>query len=126
MRTRYLPVLAAAVLALTIPASVASGQTTDLLTSHQARELVATATTPDDHMKLSRHFSALAAKYDADAADHRELAAAYRKTPTASDTKRPGSPDTAAHCERFATSAANAAKEARALATEHERMATRK
>lgn len=125
MRTRYLP-LAAAVLALTASASVASGQPTDLLTSRQARDLVVAAKTPDDHMKLSRHFTALAAKYDADATEHRELAAAYRKAPTASETKRPGAPDTAAHCERFARAAADAAREARALATVHERMAAKR
>jgi hypothetical protein len=125
MRMRYLPVFAAAVLALTT-ATLATAQTADLLTSKQARDLVIRANTPDDHMKLSRHFTALAAKYDADAADHRDLAAAYRKAPTASETKRPGAPDTAAHCERFAQSTALAAKEARALAAAHERMATKK
>lgn len=126
MRMRYLPVFAATVLALITSARVATAQTTDLLTSKQARDLVVAANTPDDHMKLSRHFTALAAKYDAEAADHRELAAAYRKAPTASETKRPGAPDTAAHCERFAQSTATAAKEAQALAAAHERMATKK
>ena len=125
MRTRYIP-FAAAILALAASASLASGQTTDLLTSRQARDLVATARTPDDHTKLSRHFAALAAKYDAAAAEHQELAAAYRKAPTASETKRPGTPDTAAHCERFAKATADAAREARALATAHERMAARR
>lgn len=125
MRASYLP-FAAVILALTASASVASGQTTDLLTSRQARHLVVTAKTPDDHTKLSRHFTALAAKYDADATEHRELAAAYRKAPTASETKRPGTPDTAAHCERFARAAADAAREARALATAHERMAAKR
>lgn len=125
MSTRYSPVFAAAVLALTA-ASFANAQTADLLTSKQARDLVVTANTSDDHMKLSRHFTALAAKYDAEAADHHDLAAAYRKAPTASETKRPGAPDTAAHCERFAQSTARAAKEARALAAAHERMATGK
>ena len=125
MGTRYSPVFAAAVLTLTA-ASFANAQTADLLTSKQARDLVVAANTPDDHLKLSRHFTALAAKYDAEAADHQDLAAAYRKAPTASETKRPGAPDTAAHCERFAQSTARAANEARALAAAHERMATRK
>ena len=126
MRMHHLAVFAAALLTLTTSAGVAAGQSTDLLTSKQVRDLVATAATPDDHMKLSRHFTALAATYDAEAADHRELAAAYRKAPTASETKRPGAPDTASHCERFAQSTASAAKEARAMAAAHERMATRK
>ena len=89
------------------------------------RELVANAKTPADHLKLSRHFSALAEKYEADATEHRELAAVYRKAPTASETKRPGGPDTATHCDRFAVLAADAAKEARSVAAAHEGMAAR-
>jgi hypothetical protein len=110
-------------LALVASASVGFAQTTDLLGSAEVRELVAGAQTPADHTKLGRHYAALAGKYEADAAEHRTLAALYRKSPTASETKRPGMPDTAAHCERFARQAANAAAEARRLATAHERMA---
>jgi hypothetical protein len=98
-------------------------QSGDVLTSQQVRELAANAKTPADHMKLSKHFSALAARYEADAADHEEMAKAYRTTPTPSETKRPGAPDTAAHCQRFAELARQAAKEARDLAAAHEHMA---
>lgn len=130
MRTNPVRALAMTALALFTVVGAGSAQTNareaDLLPPKQVQQLVATAVTPADHTALARHFAALAAKYDAAAADHRQLAAAYRKTPTASETKRPGTPDTAAHCERFAQSTASAAKEARAMAAAHERLATRK
>ena len=128
MRTIPVRALAMTALALFAVVGVGSAQTntksSDLLPAKQVRQLVATATTPADHTALAKHFAALAEKYEADTAAHRALAAAYRKRPTASETKRPGTPDTAAHCERFATSAANAAQEARELAAAHERMAS--
>ena len=130
MRTIHVRALAVGVFALFTFASLAAaqsgaGKNPELLTPKQVRELVANATTPADHLKLSRHFSALAEKYEADATEHRELAAAYRKAPTASETKRPGGPDTATHCDRFAALAADAAKEARSLAAAHEGMAAK-
>jgi len=127
MRMIRLHVLALSALALlTFPGTGHSQTATanpNLLPSKQVRELVANAKTSDDHAKLARHFLALAEQYEADAADHKAFAEAYRKAPTASETKRPGGPDTAAHCDRFAKLAADAAKEARALAAAHERMA---
>ena len=103
-------------------ASKASG----LLTSKQVKELVANAKTPADHMKLNKHFLALAAKYEAESTDHVDLAKVYRKNPGASETKRPLAPDTAAHCDRFAEVTRDAAKAARDLAADHERMAAAK
>lgn len=74
-------------------------------------------------MKLSMHFSALAARYDADATEHDALAKLYRRMPNASETKRPSGPDTAVHCERFAERARDAARAARELAADHETLA---
>jgi hypothetical protein len=109
--------------------TIASAQNTkssDLLTTKQVQELLATAKTPADHMKLSRHFTALAAKYETDAKHHDLVAAAYRKNPTASESKRPGAPDTALHCERLAQLARDSAKVAREVAAEHQKMADAK
>ena len=116
--------LATAALAGAAHGQVASG-TANLLSSADVRALVAAAATPAEHTRISRHFAAVAAGYDADARSHRELAVLYRKSPTASETKRPGAPDTAAHCERLASRAAAAAREARHLADAHARAATR-
>jgi hypothetical protein len=119
----------AVVLATAALAGAARGQvpsrTADLLSSTDLRALVAAAATPADHTRISRHFAAVAAGYDADARAHRELAVLYRKSPTASETKRPGAPDTAAHCERLASRATEAAREARHLADGHARAAAR-
>lgn len=122
MRTQFVA-LAAALVVTTATPLFARQQTTDLLSVQQVQELVATAATPADHQKLARHFRALALKYEADATSHTTLAAQYKKQPTPSETKRPGAPDTASHCERFAKLAASAAKEAKALASAHEKMA---
>ena len=104
--------------------STKKDKSSDLLTADQVKELVAHAKTPADHMKLSKHFAALATKYDAEAKEHQALAKAYRSNPTASESKRPGAPDTAVHCDRMGQLALEFAKEARDMAAEHERMAT--
>ena len=111
------------------PQSGGSGSTSpkpkssDLLTSKQVRGLIATATTSADHVKLQKHFLALAAKYEADAKEHAADAEAYRKNPSFRDSKNPAGPGTAAHCDRFAELDLQAAKKARDLASAHEHMA---
>ena len=105
------------------PAPVAQGNAGDLLGSKEVRDLIANAKTPAEHRKLAKHFAAVAARYDADAVDHVAEAKAYRSAPSASESKRPGSPDTAVHCDRLADAARNAATAARELARDHEQMA---
>jgi hypothetical protein len=127
MRTIRFHSLAILVFAISFFATAAlAGQTaasTDLLSSKQVKELVATAKTPADHLKLQKHFLALAAKYDAEADEHAAEAEAYRKNPSFRDSKNPGGPGTAAHCDRFADLSRQAAEEARELAAAHEHMA---
>ena len=127
MRTfRSYAIVALAVIgfAASVPHLVAqTSKSSDLLSNKQVKELVTNAKTPADHVKLQKHFLALAAKYEAEAADHVDLAGAYRKNPNAAESKRPGSPDTAVHCDRFADLSRQAAKEARELASAHEHMA---
>jgi len=106
-------------------ASAAPASTGDLLSAREVRDLIANAKTPAEHRKLGRHFAAVAARYEADAADHAAEAKAYRAGPSASESKRPGSPDTALHCDRLADAARNAAAAARELARDHDRMAAR-
>lgn len=103
-----------------------TSKSSDLLTSKQVKELIATAKTPADHMKLQKHFLALAAKYDADASEHAAEAQAYRTNPSFRESKNPVGPGTAAHCDRFAELDRAAAKEARDLASAHEHMAAAK
>lgn len=93
------------------------------LSKKEVKQLLEKAQTPQDHLRLAAHYEAKARKYEADAADHAEMAKMYRARPTASELKRPMAPDTAAHCDYVAESLQKAAKESRALATEHEKMA---
>ncbi len=123
-RVTVLIVSAVFVMASAALAAAQTAKSSDLLTAQQVKELVATAKTPADHMKLSKHFTALAAKYDAEAKEHAVVADMYRKSPNASESKRPGAPDTALHCDRLGQLAREAAVQARELATAHEHMAT--
>ena len=104
-------------------AAPAQTSASDILPSKDVRELIVNAKTPADHRRLAKHFAAVAARYDAEAADHAAEAKAYRRAPTASESKRPGAPDTAVHCDRLAEAARAAAAAAHELARDHERMA---
>jgi hypothetical protein len=111
---------------LTLAAPVAAqakNKSSDLLTPGQVKELTASAKTPADHLKLARHYTALAAKYDAESAEHAAIADIERKSSNASESKRPGAPGTALHCDRLADNLRVAATEARAMAADHEAMA---
>ena len=105
--------ISAIALALSVVATseAQAPKSTDLMTSKQVKALVANANTPADHLKLSKHFAALAAKYQAEADDHASEAQAYRKNPTFMESKHPTGPGTVAHCDRFAELTRVAAKE---------------
>lgn len=95
------------------------------LSKKEVVALITTAKSPEDHLQLARYYKAEADRLDAEAKDHDELAAAYRKSITsqAAATKNPMAPNTAAHCEYFAKSVREAAKAAREMAISHEQMA---
>ena len=100
-------------------AELATSNPADLLEATDLRKLAEGVQTPEAHARLERHYLALAAKLSRDAREHRDLAASHRAAPTAAESKRPGAPDTAAHCERLAERVSKMADEARALATSH-------
>ena len=110
----------------TAPSTAAQAKSSDLLTSKQVKALIATANTPADHIKLQKHFLAVAAKYEAGATEHAAEAQAYRKNPSVMESKHPAGPGTAAHCDRFAQLDLEGAKVARDLASAHEHMAAAK
>lgn len=115
--TRNLVLLATAAL-LTTP--FASAQ---VLGKAELKKLVATASTPQDHERIAKHFDAKAVQYETDAKDHEELAAEYTATPTGHEQKHPMSGLTAEHCRYFAKEARRAAEEARKIAADHRQMA---
>jgi hypothetical protein len=93
------------------------------LKSKEVKALVANAKTPADHLKLARHFNAMAKKHDAEALEHEELAAEYARNPRLGSSKTPMAPNSAEHCKYFADHCRKAAKEMRAMAAAHESMA---
>ena len=117
----FLKVLRNAVLAASVVAGM-QGASAQVLPKAQLKKLIATASTPQDHEKIAKHFDAKAAQYEADAKDHDELAAEYAAAPTGHDQKHPMSGLTAEHCRYFAEEARRAAKEARKRAADHREM----
>lgn len=115
--TRNLALLATIVL-LAMP--LATGQ---VLGKAELKKLIATASTPQDHERIAKHYDAKAVQLEAEAKEHEELAAAYKANPNIHEMKHPGSPQTASHCESMARSTRAAAKEARELAEDHREMA---
>lgn len=106
-----------------ISAASFAGDRGRMLSDKEAKQLAATATAPADHMRLAEHFQLKAAKLEAEAKEHAQMAENYRTFPTASETKRPGAVDTVSHCEALSQDLAKAAKDARALAIDHAAMA---
>ena len=115
--TRNLVLLATAAL-LTTPLATAQ-----VLGKAELKKLVATASTPQQHERIAKHFDAKAAQYETDAKDHEELAAEYSANPTGHEQKHPMSGLTAEHCRYFAKAARSAAVEARQIAADHRQMA---
>lgn len=102
----------------------ANGQASgNILIKKQLADLVSTAKTAEDHRKLAAHYRAVAAKHEMEAKEHVALAAKYRANPTASESKRPGAPDTASHCLTYAEHCRKAAKTMSEMAALHEEMA---
>ena len=95
----------------------------EMLKSKQVKALVASAKTPEDHMKLARHFTAMAEKHEAEAAEHAALAEEYARNPRLGAAKIPMAPNSAEHCRYYAEHCRKAAKEMRAMAAAHEAMA---
>ena len=126
MRTfRSYAIVALAVmgLAASVPLMAQQSKSSDLLTSKQAQELAMTAKTPADHATLQKHFLALAAKYDAEAADHAGLAEAYRKGVNVGRLAPGTDSSRAKHCDHLSGSLKDAATDAREIAGEHGTMA---
>ena len=115
--TRSLVLLATAALLITPFANA------QVLGKADLKKLVASASTPQDHERIAKHFDAKAAEYEADAKDHDELAAVYTANPSGHEQKHPMSGLTAEHCKYFAKDARRAAEDARVMAADHRQMA---
>jgi hypothetical protein len=100
---------------------MSAGESKINLTKKQLKILIATARTPDDHLKLARHYDEQAANLLAEATDHDEMAAAYRKNPMNTGSKFITS--TVGHCEYFANAEREKAEKMKEIAAEHRAIA---
>jgi hypothetical protein len=94
-----------------------------ILSSAEVKKLTSSASTSADHLKLAKHYEAVAARHEADAKEHEALAAEYSRNPTGHDQKHPMSGKTAAHCKTYAEHCRKAASAAREMAAAHTEMA---
>jgi hypothetical protein len=105
----------------------AKAQVQSAISNKNVKALVASAKTPEDHMRLAAYFNQEADRMEADAKGHEELAGVYRQSPnTTGGGKQSGTGSifrTAEHCDSAAKSLREAAKSLRELAAEHEQMA---
>ena len=110
--------------ALAIALSSSSTRAADTaapLTKQQVKELIKTAKTPDDHMKLAHYYQYEADKLKSEAKDHEEMGAEYYRDPSSHPI--PKWPTFGQHCRNLSGYYARAAKEAEQLASMHEGMA---
>ncbi|HEY1304272.1 MAG TPA: hypothetical protein VGF24_12015 [Vicinamibacterales bacterium] len=96
---------------------VAAQTPTAVVNKLEVQKLVA-AGTPEANATLARHFTALADEYAADAARHKDMAAAYGANPNRSVVT-----NIAPHCARLADLATEEATAAREMARYHEQLA---
>ena len=107
---------------VSVPAG-AQGAKGTILSQKELKGLIASAETKAEHERIAQHFDAEAAKYEADAKEHGELAPFYGKNPDPALSKHPASPRSEQHCDSLSKSLQQAATDARALAAEHRGMA---
>jgi len=107
-----------AAVALAATAAVSAAQTpAGLLNKLEVQKLVATDT-PEANTALAAHFTALADRYVADAAQHKAMGQAYN-----ANANRSAVTNAQRHCERLAALAAESASAAREMAKHHQAVA---
>ena len=99
---------------------VCEGMTPKELTKSEVNKLAATAKSPEDHLNIARFYREEANGLDAQAAGYELAATKLRNAPVAKNLAAPG---TAARFEFAAKGFREEAKDDRAVATTHERMA---
>ena len=111
--------IALAAFALLWATSFVAAQTpSGVLNKLEVQKLVA-ADTPEANATLARHFAAVADGYAAEAARHKDMAAAYGSNPN-----RSVATNIASHCKRLGDLATESAGAAREMARYHEQLAS--
>jgi hypothetical protein len=109
--------LTAAIAVLAVFSTVPAGAQNKTLSKNELKQLIATAETKAEHVRIATYFDAEAAKYEAEAKEHGETAAIYQNSQASYQNEVMFK-----HCDGIGKSLARAAEEARALATEHRKM----
>ena len=113
----------AAVVSVPAGGTGAAGSKDKPLTKVELKSLISNAETKAEHERIAQYFDAEAARYEAEAKDHGELAPFYRKNPDPALSKHPGSPRAFEHCDSLSKNLQKSAEDARSLAAEHREMA---
>ena len=121
-RTLRTAVIAVAVGMLTAMVSVPAGAADKTLSKSELKGLISRAETKAEHARIAQYFEAEAAKYEAEAKDHAELAQLYQRNTPTTPTKYPGSMQTFNHCDALSKSLQQAAENARQMAADHRGM----
>jgi hypothetical protein len=102
-----------------------AGDKNAVISKKEFKTLLKTAKEPVEHQKIAAYYRHEAARLNATAKEHQELAAIYQKNPPlpALEAKHGSSVEGVSHCKRWAELSAEQAKEAEALAALHEDMA---
>jgi hypothetical protein len=93
------------------------------LSHKQVKHLIATASTPQDHLVLAEYFRWEAGKMKEEEQYHLEMAAIYRLHPLPYEGKLPYGMQMQNHCKYFANKARDAAKADEELASVHQQIA---
>lgn len=96
-------------------------QLEEKLTKQQLNALIATAQTPEEHLRISRFYERQAQDYLAQAQDHEAMLASYKSNSTLSTNKNYAS--TIGHCEYFVKTFRQMAAKSSELARLHAQMA---
>lgn len=118
-RISMLTLTALVITMLTAFAQTGSGQK---LGKKELHGLLETAKTPQDHQKLAAHYRAEAERLNAEAKEHDEMAAMYKKNPGGPAAKHPAATGEQ-HCRNIANQYREAAKRMQSLATLHDDIA---
>ena len=113
----------ALIFGLTTVVSISAAAEDKPLTKAEVKNLISNGETKADHGRLAKHFEAEAARYEAEAKEHSDLAQLYQRNTSATPTKYPGTSQSFQHCDSVSKGLHEAAENARQLAAEHADMA---
>ena len=94
-----------------------------LLKKSELKNLIANAKTAAEHERIAQRFDAEAARWEAEANTHAELALYYQRNPDPAAWRYSRSPRSFEHCDSLAKDLRTAAQESRLLAADHREMA---